>query len=164
MRWHVFILTFVSYAFYHASRKNLSGVKGSIITEWMSNSTHDPLFYKTSDASSFLGALDALFMMFYAGALVFWGYVGDRWNPLHVVFIGMLGSGFSVGPSTFAYLICRYLAGDVWSSAVLHALLFHYLLRDLLRNIRHLPSSGMAKRGHHNGGYSPVFTALLSEV
>ncbi|KAI6190289.1 MFS domain-containing protein [Aphelenchoides bicaudatus] len=96
MRWLVFIATFLSYALYHASRKNLSGVKGSMIAEWLSNSTHEPLFYKQSDASNFLGVLDALFMMFYAGALVLWGYIGDRWNPLYVVVIGMFGSGISL--------------------------------------------------------------------
>jgi sugar phosphate permease len=35
-------------------------------------------------------------MMFYAISLVFWGFVGDRWNPLYVVVIGMVGSAFSV--------------------------------------------------------------------
>ncbi|KAI6186274.1 Membrane transporter [Aphelenchoides besseyi] len=92
----VFVLSFISYAFYHASRKNVSGVKGSLIQEWTSNTTHDPLFNNPSDASTFLGTLDALFMLFYAGALVFWGWLGDRWNPLHVVVLGMIGSGMSL--------------------------------------------------------------------
>lgn len=60
------------------------------------NYLFQPLFNKVSDASNFLGTLDALFMMFYAVALVFWGYIGDRYNPLNVVVLGMLGSGFSL--------------------------------------------------------------------
>lgn len=36
----VFTVTFISYAFYHASRKNLSGVKASLSHEWLDNTTH----------------------------------------------------------------------------------------------------------------------------
>ncbi|CAD5222829.1 unnamed protein product [Bursaphelenchus okinawaensis] len=92
----VFTLTFISYALYHASRKNLSGVKASVAHEWLDNSTHEPFFDDPAKANTFLGTLDALFMLCYSGGLLLWGGIGDRWNPLKVVVIGMIGSGLSL--------------------------------------------------------------------
>lgn len=105
----VFTLTFVSYAIYHMSRKNLSGVKPNMSHDWLSNDTHEvgalltrpnhllqPFFETEGGAKKFLGILDALFMLCYSGGLVLWGGVGDRWNPLYVVVIGMLGSGLTL--------------------------------------------------------------------
>lgn len=54
------------------------------------------LFPSPVAAQTFLGSLDALFMICYAVALVFWGWLGDRLNPLHVVAFGMVGSALSV--------------------------------------------------------------------
>lgn len=78
----VFLLTFISYALYHATRKNLSGVKNSISADWLDNGTagsHRHLvnfgenlyFFKKfldneDDAKHFLGSLDAIFMILYA--------------------------------------------------------------------------------------------------
>uniref|UniRef100_A0A914LM58 Major facilitator superfamily (MFS) profile domain-containing protein n=3 Tax=Meloidogyne incognita group TaxID=654580 RepID=A0A914LM58_MELIC len=95
----VFVLTFSSYALYHSSRKALSGVKASISEDWIANSTithHQPLFNDLSSAQNFLGSLDALFMFFYAISLVFWGWLGDRMNPLCVVVFGMVGSAIAL--------------------------------------------------------------------
>ncbi|CAK5027750.1 unnamed protein product [Meloidogyne enterolobii] len=95
----VFVLTFSSYALYHSSRKALSGVKASISEDWIANSTithHQPLFNDLSSAQNFLGSLDALFMFFYAISLVFWGWLGDRMNPLCVVVFGMVGSALTL--------------------------------------------------------------------
>ncbi|EGT35886.1 hypothetical protein CAEBREN_08437 [Caenorhabditis brenneri] len=93
----VFIVTFVSYGLYHASRKSLSGVKSSIKADWLSNSSgHAPLFQNEADAKHFLGSLDAIFMAAYAAALFFWGWLGDRLNPKLVVAAGMVGSAITL--------------------------------------------------------------------
>uniref|UniRef100_A0A0K0EW22 Sugar phosphate exchanger 3 (inferred by orthology to a human protein) n=1 Tax=Strongyloides venezuelensis TaxID=75913 RepID=A0A0K0EW22_STRVS len=99
----VFSVTFISFALYHASRKNLSGVKVSVANDWVNGTTYfgqnstKPLFNTVTEAKKFLGFLDALFMAFYAGALFFWGYLGDRLNPRNVVTFGMITSGISLG-------------------------------------------------------------------
>uniref|UniRef100_A0A915DZ69 Major facilitator superfamily (MFS) profile domain-containing protein n=1 Tax=Ditylenchus dipsaci TaxID=166011 RepID=A0A915DZ69_9BILA len=96
----VFSLTFVSYALYHAARKNLSGVKSSISADWLTNGTayhpHPPLFPSMAEAQTFLGTLDALFMICYAGALIYWGWLGDRLNPRNVVVFGMVASALTL--------------------------------------------------------------------
>ncbi|TKR87280.1 hypothetical protein L596_011699 [Steinernema carpocapsae] len=104
----VFSLTFISYGLYHASRKTLSGVKKSMIDEWTNNGTHefefesggngivDPIFPSKDDASNFLGLLDCLFMLAYAAALFFWGYMGDRYNPRNLITMGMIFSGVTL--------------------------------------------------------------------
>ena len=63
--------------------------------DWLGNDTshpHAPLFDSEVGAKNFLGSLDGLFMIFYAASLFFWGWLGDRWNPKHVVVLGMIGS------------------------------------------------------------------------
>ncbi|KAI3422388.1 hypothetical protein GPALN_012906 [Globodera pallida] len=92
----VFLFTFASYALYHASRKTLSGVKSSLLDDWLNGTTHRPLFHDPTSAQTFLGLLDALFMFCYAFALVFWGWLGDRFNPLGVVAFGMVGSAVTL--------------------------------------------------------------------
>ncbi|CAI2352923.1 unnamed protein product [Caenorhabditis sp. 36 PRJEB53466] len=93
----VFVVTFVSYGLYHASRKALSGVKSSIKADWLSNSSgREPLFPSEADAKHFLGSLDAIFMAAYAAALFFWGWLGDRLNPKFVVAAGMIGSAVTL--------------------------------------------------------------------
>lgn len=42
----VFGLTFLSYALYHAARKNLSGVKASISNDWLDNDTESSHHHK----------------------------------------------------------------------------------------------------------------------
>ncbi|KAE9414630.1 hypothetical protein Angca_009238, partial [Angiostrongylus cantonensis] len=88
----VFVVTFLSYGLYHSARKNLSEVKTSITHDWMDNTTHFPLFVSREEANTFLGSLDAAFMIAYAFALFFWGWLGDRLNPKHVVVTGMVRS------------------------------------------------------------------------
>ncbi|CAB3397823.1 unnamed protein product [Caenorhabditis bovis] len=129
----VFIVTFTSYGLYHANRKALSGVKSSIKADWLSNSTHRPLFNNEADAKHFLGSLDAIFMAAYAVALFFWGWLGDRLNPKIVVAAGMFGSSifltlFGTLPkwlnfySTFYYVIIYICFGLVqacgWPSEI----------------------------------------------
>ncbi|KJH49137.1 hypothetical protein DICVIV_04767 [Dictyocaulus viviparus] len=88
----VFVITYISYGLYHVARKNLSGVKESIMDTWEDNTTHVPLFISHVDAEEFLGFLDATFMLAYTIGLFFWGWLGDRANPKHVIVIGMIGS------------------------------------------------------------------------
>lgn len=76
----VWILTFLSYAMYHSSRKIYSAIKSKLQDDkWFGS--------KSSDAK--LGLLDALFLFFYAGGLYFGGYIGDRHDPRYVLTVGM---------------------------------------------------------------------------
>ncbi|WKY09895.1 hypothetical protein Q1695_002335 [Nippostrongylus brasiliensis] len=84
------------YGLYHSSRKSLSGVKASITDDWLDNSTHVPLFRTKAEAKTFLGTLDAVFMITYAAGLFFWGWLGDRLNPKYVISTGMVGSAVTL--------------------------------------------------------------------
>uniref|UniRef100_A0A914CG58 Major facilitator superfamily (MFS) profile domain-containing protein n=1 Tax=Acrobeloides nanus TaxID=290746 RepID=A0A914CG58_9BILA len=91
----------MSYALYHATRKNLSGVKASILNDWMDNENttshrHEKIFDSEKDAKTFLGTLDGIFMILYAVSMFFWGWLGDRTNPRNVVILGMIGSGLTL--------------------------------------------------------------------
>uniref|UniRef100_F1KWG4 Sugar phosphate exchanger 3 n=1 Tax=Ascaris suum TaxID=6253 RepID=F1KWG4_ASCSU len=94
----VFLVTFFSYALFHASRKTLSGVKASLIADWTHNSSmngshfYDAFIPTVAEAETFLGLLDALFMAAYAVSLFYWGWLGDRLNPRNVVVFGMVSS------------------------------------------------------------------------
>ncbi|GMS80893.1 hypothetical protein PENTCL1PPCAC_3068 [Pristionchus entomophagus] len=92
----VFIVTFVSYALYHSARKTMSGVKSTMVADWMRNDTHEPFFTNEVDAKSFLGTLDAVFMAAYVTALFFWGWLGDRLNPKYVIAAGLVGSAITL--------------------------------------------------------------------
>lgn len=122
----VFLLTFLSYALYHASRKNLSGVKASITAEWLDRGTAEhprkPLFNNAAEAQTFLGSLDALFMICYAVALVYWGWLGDRLNPRNVVVFGMFGSAVTVG-------FCLHFT--LWLLHVFHSVFLFFLFDPL---------------------------------
>uniref|UniRef100_A0A914UT96 Uncharacterized protein n=1 Tax=Plectus sambesii TaxID=2011161 RepID=A0A914UT96_9BILA len=98
----VFIVTFISYCLYHASRKTLSSVKSTITQEWLhsgenfSNESHAHNFFDNAkDAETFLGTLDAVFMGVYAATMFYWGWLGDRLDPRTVVAVGMFGSGIT---------------------------------------------------------------------
>ncbi|VDM79249.1 unnamed protein product [Strongylus vulgaris] len=51
-----------------------------------------PLFDTDAQAKTFLGSLDAIFMIAYAVGLFFWGWLGDRSNPKYVIVLGMVGT------------------------------------------------------------------------
>ncbi|PAV56687.1 hypothetical protein WR25_24108 [Diploscapter pachys] len=94
---NVFALTFVSFAFVHATRKTLSTVKPSMIATWTRNTTgHPPLFPSEQAASEFLALLDGGFLFTYAIGLFFGGVVGDTYDPKVVLSIGMALSAISV--------------------------------------------------------------------
>ena len=74
-------------------------MKASVSKDWLGNDTanpHEPLFPNENQAKNFLGFLDGAFMIFYAAALFFWGWLGDRWDPKHVAVLGMIGSAITV--------------------------------------------------------------------
>ncbi|XP_060078484.1 sugar phosphate exchanger 3-like [Ylistrum balloti] len=118
MAWTVFhaitfLLTFFSYAFFHATRKTFSNVKTTVSEEWTpspynetqcNNETCQPydvwnshhLFQKQGEDTEFLGVLDAAFMISYALGLYISGMLGDRFNLRLVLSFGMCSSAICV--------------------------------------------------------------------
>lgn len=103
----IFLLTFFSYALFHASRKTFSNVKSKVEANWIPTIRHtwiepsqiwqkNHLFESESNAEQFLGILDAIFMLAYAVGLFISGYVGDRYDHRLVLTFGMFGSGISL--------------------------------------------------------------------
>ncbi|KFM60302.1 Sugar phosphate exchanger 3, partial [Stegodyphus mimosarum] len=108
-KYHIlaFILTFFSYALFHATRKTFSNVKVTISETWTPQNLSLPdifddnwnghkLFKDPSDASLFLGVLDTVFMTSYAIGLFISGAVGDRLNLKFVLAFGMCSSSLTV--------------------------------------------------------------------
>ncbi|XP_052283911.1 sugar phosphate exchanger 3-like isoform X3 [Dreissena polymorpha] len=104
-----FILTFSSYALFHATRKTFSNVKSTISSEWSStpgNETHcnkpdklwtaHHMYGKSDDAETYLGVLDAVFMIAYAVGLYISGVLGDRYELRKVLSIGMCSTAVMV--------------------------------------------------------------------
>ncbi|XP_064632932.1 sugar phosphate exchanger 3-like [Lineus longissimus] len=107
----VFLLTFMSYAFFHATRKTFSNVKPTISQEWTpaaaNNTQEGPLrpsnvwtkhhlFQNGDDAEPYLGALDAIFLISYAVGLYIFGALGDRFDLRIVLSCGMCLSAVMV--------------------------------------------------------------------
>lgn len=104
----IFILTFLTYALFHATRKTFSNVKTTISEHWIGsceisdkNDSCVPMMpddiwnshhlVKTDDAAKiFLGELDAIFLAAYSIGLFISGMLGDRFNLRIVLFIGMM--------------------------------------------------------------------------
>ncbi|XP_061405752.1 sugar phosphate exchanger 3-like [Lethenteron reissneri] len=99
----IFLLTFSSYALFNATRKTLSCVKVSFLSEWTrmpindSTETLSPpeiwsahsLFPDEEKASLFLGALDTIFLFTYALGSYISGFLSDRFNLRLVLSVGM---------------------------------------------------------------------------
>jgi len=93
-RYHAiaFFGTFLTYAFFHASRKTLSNSKDSISLFWtnpefnsswpapnqMKNWQKKAMFDSYEDASVYLGVLDTTFMACYSIGLFVSGWIGER--------------------------------------------------------------------------------------
>ncbi|XP_006861312.1 PREDICTED: sugar phosphate exchanger 3 [Chrysochloris asiatica] len=104
----VFLLTFLSYSLFHASRKTFSNVKVSISKQWTPtafnksaelpveiwNSSH--LFPSAEGATLFLGTLDTIFLFSYAVGLFISGIIADRLNLRYVLSFGMCSSALVV--------------------------------------------------------------------
>ena len=74
-----FILTWLSYASYYFTRKNLAVVKSRL---------HDDLHISTAA----LGAVDTAYLVAYAVGQFLSGMLGDRIGPRRLITLGMLGS------------------------------------------------------------------------
>lgn len=101
----VFLLTFLSYSCFHATRKAFSNVKDAMQKEWTNNSVSlDPpeiwegrdFFKDEHHAELFLGAMDTTFLMAYAVGLYISGILGDRFNLRNVLAFGMCSSAVMV--------------------------------------------------------------------
>ncbi|CAH3117869.1 unnamed protein product [Porites lobata] len=101
----VFLLTFLSYSCFHATRKAFSNVKDSMQKEWTNHSvTLDPqqvwenrhFFIDEQHAEVFLGAMDTTFLLAYAVGLYISGILGDRLNLTRVLAFGMCSSAVMV--------------------------------------------------------------------
>lgn len=74
----VFASTFINYAMSHWTRKSYTNVKLSLMTAGVSSLT--------------LAAMDSGFMFTYAGGSFITGQLGDRFSPVAVIGLGLLGS------------------------------------------------------------------------
>eukprot|EP00105_Crassostrea_gigas_P035946 XP_019920094.1 PREDICTED: sugar phosphate exchanger 3-like [Crassostrea gigas] len=147
----VFLLTFLSYAFFHATRKTFSNVKSTISDEWSPSFHNDTvnytkpdhiwnsrhLFNSRKDAEPYLGVLDAVFMISYAVGLYISGMIGDRLNMRLVLSFGMCSSAVMV-----------FVFGVVFEWA---ALLQQVCLRHHLDPERSPSVHGVADGGRYHG-------------
>ncbi|KAM3185687.1 hypothetical protein ACTXT7_005857 [Hymenolepis weldensis] len=100
----IFSTPYFAYAFTHATRKTLSSVKPLSIANLVHHvdktnitihpkelcfNSH-PLFISSDDAATFMGTLDFIFMISYALGLFIAGRFGDRIDPRHFRFGGMI--------------------------------------------------------------------------
>ncbi|KAG0475895.1 hypothetical protein HPP92_012736 [Vanilla planifolia] len=137
---HVLLLTFFSYASYHATRKTTSIVKSDLDPK-EPNLSFSPwprfkLLYSQQEkahqgsgwapfngpnGTEMLGIIDVAFLSFYSFGMYFAGHLGDRLNLRLLLTIGMIGSGlftalFGVGywlniHSFGYYLVVQMIAG-----------------------------------------------------
>ncbi|KAI0225787.1 Sugar phosphate exchanger 3 [Lamellibrachia satsuma] len=127
----VFVLTFMGYAFFHATRKTFSNVKVILKAEWTPSFHNDSfnetkpddtwnshhLFESTKVAEDFLGVLDTVFMFAYAVGLYISGIVGDRLDMRKVLAFGMCGSA-----------LCVFLFGTVSEWLHLYSITYYIIL------------------------------------
>ncbi|XP_044506637.1 putative glycerol-3-phosphate transporter 1 [Mangifera indica] len=113
----VLILTFLTYASYHATRKVTSIVKSALdpaasdvswkFIPWRKTHLHEPPAigklswnlgdgwtpFNGSDGTALLGELDVAFLSVYAFGMYFSGHLGDRMDLGIFLTVGMIGSG-----------------------------------------------------------------------
>lgn len=111
----VLILTFVSYASYHAARKTTSVVKGVLdpktsnigllhwprylyLDKWHTSGKHTVLNggwapFDSRDGTALLGDIDLAFLAIYAIGMFFVGHIGDRVDLRILLTVGMVGTG-----------------------------------------------------------------------
>ncbi|CAN1265363.1 Putative glycerol-3-phosphate transporter 1 [Linum perenne] len=130
----VLIITFLSYASYHAARKTTSIVKSALdpkpsskfgsVHPWKKPTVTSPTGWAPFDGENgtgLLGEVDLAFLGFYAFGMFFSGHIGDRMNLRVFLTIGMVGTGvftslFGVGywakvHSFYYFLAVQMLAG-----------------------------------------------------
>ncbi|KAG1662366.1 Sugar phosphate exchanger 3 [Nymphon striatum] len=129
-----FVLTFCSYALYHATRKTISNTKYTLADYWSPTNTTESLrfaydydqwnshnlFPNIKSATVYLGLLDLLFLLAYSAGLFLIGIIGDRFNLRYVLASGMIGSALSV--FTFGCLTTWTNYYSVWFYGVIWCL------------------------------------------
>ena len=135
-RYHAiaFFTTFLTYGFFHASRKTLSNSKDSLSIYWTSETYNEtwpkphnadkwtrsnPMFTTYDEAGVYLGVLDTLFMSFYAAGLYVFGYLGERFNLRLILAIGTLCNAITlfIFGCILPWIECRHFTiwALVWS-------------------------------------------------
>lgn len=119
----VLIITFFSYASYHASRKTTSVVKSTLdpkstklgVTPWpnahlfrstqMTKSSPESGWapFNGPDGTQMLGVMDLAFLSLYSIGMFFAGHLGDRLDLRLFLTVGMLGTGFFTALFGLAY-------------------------------------------------------------
>ena len=108
LKLHIFILTYISYMAYHASRKPLSVVKtskafldcaneddiihianDSTCRSWISDIDGKP----SSESNVLLGSLDTSYLFAYAIGIFISGYIAERVNLRYFLTVGQVASG-----------------------------------------------------------------------
>ncbi|CAH1394277.1 unnamed protein product [Nezara viridula] len=133
-RTSVLILTFLTYACYHASRKPLSVVKSyfgrkcdGLVpptgTDLNDTTWCDWAPFYGSDGSVLLGVLDSSFLFSYAGAMFLSGFVAERVNLRYFLAIGMISSGvagylFGVAHRFDIHSLWYYIAVQIFGGIV----------------------------------------------
>lgn len=120
MKARVFALTWLSYATYYLTRKNVSATKATLEkTEGLSRAS--------------LGFMDTGYLAAYAAGQFLWGIVSDRIGPRRVIGVGMVATAlctilFGLSSVTFTFILCWTLNGLAqstgWSSNVKAVTLF----------------------------------------
>lgn len=110
----VFVLTFFSYALYHASRKVFSVVKSEMSErEWLHSK-----YFALDDQAKMDGLLDTLFLFFYAIGLFISGYIGDRIDSKHMIVTGMYSTAvvvFSFGAAALLGIHSLSYFATLWA-------------------------------------------------
>lgn len=99
----VLVLTFGSYTLYHATRKPMSIVKGTLRDGWAP--------FTGEDGNALLGSIDVAFLATYAVGMFFSGHVADTMDLRVFLTVGMLGSGLFTAVFGLCYF---YDVHDVW--------------------------------------------------
>ncbi|XP_010934991.1 putative glycerol-3-phosphate transporter 1 [Elaeis guineensis] len=117
----VLVLTFVSYASYHATRKLTSIVKSVLDPKESGQEFSGWAPFNNSDGTVMLGVIDVAFLSAYSIAMYFAGHLGDRIDlrillsigmVLTAVFTSLFGVGYWLDIHSFTYyLVVQLLAG-----------------------------------------------------
>uniref|UniRef100_A0A0A9XLT3 Sugar phosphate exchanger 3 n=1 Tax=Lygus hesperus TaxID=30085 RepID=A0A0A9XLT3_LYGHE len=130
----IFILTFLSYTCYHASRKPISVVK-SYFNQSCQNLTPPPDFdvndttwcdwapFYGPTAGTLLGTLDSALLFAYAGAMFLSGYIAERMSLRYFLTAGMITSGiycylFGIAHKLEIHFVWYYILVQIFGGIV----------------------------------------------
>ncbi|OAF67427.1 hypothetical protein A3Q56_04818, partial [Intoshia linei] len=94
----IYFTCFYRYAITHASRKALSGTKPELLQVWTNYDTDNiydmqSLYTSEEEVQNFFGYLDMSFCLAYALGMYFFGFIGNKYNPVNIIAIGSICSG-----------------------------------------------------------------------